>query len=65
MTRARMPFAPWWRQVNEALEDEGRAQILFRRAAQWWAEGLTPAEAVERELDNLMSAPATTPERSP
>jgi hypothetical protein len=52
----RMKFAPWWRAVNEALEDEGRAQILYGLACRWWAEGLTPAEAVQRQLDNLESS---------
>ncbi len=52
----RMKFAPWWRAVNEALEDEGRAQILFRLASAWWAEGLTPIQAVERQLENLESS---------
>jgi hypothetical protein len=52
----RMKFSDWWRQVNAALEDDGREVILLRRACAWWAEGLTPAQAVERELDNINSA---------
>lgn len=52
----RMRFADWWRAVNEALEDQGRAIILFRLASAWWAEGLTPGEAVQRQLDNLESS---------
>lgn len=47
MTR-QTKFALWWREVNAALESQGRAQILFRLASAWWAEGLTPAQAVER-----------------
>ena len=54
MTRTK--FNIWWRQVNETLEDEGRAVILFRLAGQWWAEGLTPAQAVHRQLENLESS---------
>jgi hypothetical protein len=52
----RTKFVSWWSQVNEALEDQGRAQILFSRACAWWAEGLTPAQAVERQLENLESS---------
>ena len=52
----RMRFADWWRAVNAALEDQGRAIILFRLASAWWAEGLTPGEAVQRQLDNLESS---------
>lgn len=51
-----IPFAPWWRAVNEALEDQGRAQITYGPAARWWAEGLTPDQAVKRQLDNLESS---------
>jgi len=54
--KRKLAFAPWWRVVNAALEDQGRAQILFRTAAAWWAEGLSPAEAVTRELENLESS---------
>lgn len=52
----RMKFAHWWHAVNEALADQGRAVILFRLASAWWAEGLTPAQAVQRQLENLESA---------
>jgi alkylated DNA nucleotide flippase Atl1 len=52
----KLALAPWWRAVNAALEDQGRATLLFRQASAWWAEGLSPAEAVTRELENLESA---------
>ena len=51
-----MSFAPWWRAVNQALEDQGRAQILLSLASAWWAEGLSPGEAVQRQLENLESS---------
>jgi hypothetical protein len=49
-------FLTWWSQVNDALEDQGREQILYGRARDWHLAGLTVAEAVERELENLESA---------
>jgi hypothetical protein len=52
----KLALAPWWRQVNAALEDDGRATLLFRLASAWWAEGLSPAQAVTRQLENLESS---------
>ena len=52
----RMKFVEWWRKANTILEDEGRAVLLFRLASAWWAEGLSPMQAVVRQLENLESA---------
>ena len=49
-------FNAWWRQVNKALEDEGRSVVLLRQAAAWWAEGLTPAQAALRFVENVESS---------
>jgi hypothetical protein len=55
--RRLMPFADWWRQVNDALQDEGGETLPgYYRGRSWWLEGLSPAEAVTRHLENLESA---------
>jgi hypothetical protein len=46
----------WWKQVNDLLEDCGSFDIRWGQAHSWHAEGLTPAEAVQRQLDNLESS---------
>jgi hypothetical protein len=49
-------FMDWWKQVNDLLEDCGSFDIRWGQAHSWHAEGLTPAEAVQRQLDNLESS---------
>ena len=51
-----MNFMDWWKEVNDALEDQGRNGILHGDARSWFAEGVTPTEAVQRELENLESS---------
>ena len=48
----------WWREANAILEtvtgyDDA---LLAGNARNWFAEGLTPAEAAQRQLENLNAA---------
>jgi hypothetical protein len=54
--QGKLAFMPWWKAVNDALEDQGRNGVLYDDARSWHAEGLSPAEAVTRELENLESS---------
>jgi hypothetical protein len=49
-------FMTWWKAVNDPLEDKGLNGLPFGDARSWFAERITPDEAVERHLDNLESS---------